>query len=151
MRRRPACSRFRKATAVSVAFHDQRLDLTVLAIVRNGDPGGVQATALMPLDDLQRLSGLSGQINEILIANRGSATTSVELSGDVARAIRPLLIDDATAQRVFGLLSTGIARATVASLLPSLDGPIHDQIAVAASGTRQAGAHRCLQGAHRRS
>ena len=43
---------------------------------------------IVPLDDLQRLVGLDGQINEILIANQGSATTSVELSGEVSRAVR---------------------------------------------------------------
>src|SRR5581483_37551 len=54
--------------------------------------------------------------------------TSVELSTDAARIVRPLLVDDAAARRLFGVLRTDVARATITALLPSLDGRVHDQI-----------------------
>jgi len=113
--------------ALTVVFREQRLDLTVFAVVRNGDPGGIQATSFMPLDDLQRLSGLGTQVNEILIANQGTATMSVDLSQDVSRAVRPLLVDDATARRLHALLRSDAARTTITSLLPSLDGRVREQ------------------------
>ncbi|MDP8923700.1 MAG: ABC transporter permease, partial [Chloroflexota bacterium] len=81
--------------ALRVYYHEQPIDLTVAAVVRTGDLGGVQPTLVMPLDDLQRLGGQPGQINQILVANRGSAASSVQLSQEVARVIRPLLVDEA--------------------------------------------------------
>jgi hypothetical protein len=107
--------------AVRVYYREQPLDLTVAAIVRTGELGGVQATLVMPLDDLQRLANQPGQINQILVANRGSAATSVGLSQDVARAIRPLLVDEATVRQAFALLRSDVARSQLASALSNLD------------------------------
>jgi putative ABC transport system permease protein len=113
---------------LALTYRDQILELTVLEVARNGDPGGLQPTAFVPLDDLQRLAGLDGQINQILIANRGDATTSVRLSGEVTRAVRPHLLDDAVTRRVFALLRTDAARAALTSLIPSLEGRDREQL-----------------------
>ena len=97
------------------------LDVEVAALIRGGDLTGAQATILMPLEELQRLTETPGQINQVLIANRGDATTSVLLSGDVSARIRPLLVDDGAARRIHGLLRTEIARAELSAALPGLD------------------------------
>ena len=89
--------------------------------MRGGDLTGAQATILMPLEELQRLTDTPGQINQIVIANRGDATTSVMLSGEVSARIRPLLVDPESARRIHGLLSTEIARSELSAALPGLD------------------------------
>lgn len=114
--------------ALRVYYKERPLDVTVAAIVRTGELGGVQATLVMPLDDLQRLAEQPRQINQILVANRGSAATSVRLSQDVSRAIRPLLVDDATVRQAFVLLRTEIARSQLAAALPNLDEPTRRQV-----------------------
>lgn len=118
----------RAGDTLSLTFHDLVIDVSVFDVVRNGDPGGIQPAAYLPLNDLQHLAGLDGQINQILIANRGDATTSVRLSTEVSRAVRPHLIDDALARRVHALLRSDNARAVLRSLLPSLEGRDRDQI-----------------------
>lgn len=104
-----------------VQLGERSLDLGVAAIARSGDLTGVQATIVMPLDELQRLTEAPGQINQILIANRGNATTSVLLSQQVAAQIRPLLVDPEAARRIHGLLRSEIARAELTAALPALD------------------------------
>ncbi|MCC6176517.1 MAG: ABC transporter permease [Chloroflexi bacterium] len=105
----------------------RQFEVEVMAVVRNGDLG-VQPTIVMPLDNLQRLLDRPGQINQILVANQGSRTTSVQLSQDVARAIRPYLVDDAAAKRLQELLRSDVARAQVTSVLPSLDPRTREQV-----------------------
>ena len=50
------------------------------AIVERGPLGGSQPTLYVRLADYQRLVGREGQINQILVANRGENSTSVQLS-----------------------------------------------------------------------
>jgi ABC-type antimicrobial peptide transport system permease subunit len=104
-----------------VQLDQQELVLTVGTIARAGDLTGVQSTIVMPLDELQRLTDAPDQINQVLIANRGTATTSVLLSREVAARIRPLLIDPEAARRIHGLLRSEVARAELTAALPALD------------------------------
>ncbi|MCC7371931.1 MAG: FtsX-like permease family protein [Chloroflexi bacterium] len=107
---------------------EHSLELTVAAIARSGDLTGVQATIVMPLDDLQRLTEAPGQINQVLIANRGNSTTSVLLSQEVAARVRPLLVDPEAARRIHGLLRSEIARAELTAALPALDEKTQAQV-----------------------
>ena len=100
---------------------ERSLDVEVAGLVRGGDLTGAQATILMPLEELQRLTDTPGLINQVLIANRGDATTSVLLSGEVSARVRPLLVDEEAARRIHGLLRTEIARAELSAALPGLD------------------------------
>jgi putative ABC transport system permease protein len=104
-----------------IQIGDRSLDVEVAGLMRGGDLTGAQATILMPLEELQRLTDTPGQINQIVIANRGDATTSVMLSGEVSARIRPLLVDPESARRIHGLLSTEIARSELSAALPGLD------------------------------
>ena len=104
-----------------VHYRDRQVDLELAEVVKSGDLGGAQATLALPLPDLQALAGQERRINQILVANRGDAATSVRLSQDVARAIRPLLLDGAAVERLHRLLRTDVARAELAASLPNLD------------------------------
>jgi putative ABC transport system permease protein len=106
----------------------RELDVEVAGLIRSGDLTGVQATIVVPLDDLQRLTEAPGQINQILIANRGDASTSVTLSEQVAGRVRPLLVDAGAARRIFELLRTEVARAELTAALPGLDERSRQQV-----------------------
>jgi hypothetical protein len=51
----------------------QDVDMRVAAVTRSGDVAGAQATVLLPIDRVQQLAERLGQINQILVTNRGSA------------------------------------------------------------------------------
>ena len=104
-----------------VYYRERPIELTVAEVVTNGELGGVQAALLLPLAELQALADQPRQINQILVANRGEATTSVRLSEEVAGAIRPLLVDPAVAERLHRLLRGDVARAELTASLPGLD------------------------------
>jgi len=104
------------------------LEVTVAALSRSGDLTGVQATIVMPLDELQRMTETPGQINQVLIANRGDATTSVLLSQQVSARIRPLLVDPEAARNIHGLLRSEIAQAELTAALPGLDDRSQGQV-----------------------
>ncbi len=113
---------------VRLFYRERQLDLSVGEVVKNGELGGVQPIIVLPLDELQARSDQARQINQILVANRGEAATSVLLSRDVAAIIRPLLVDDEAARRLHGALRTDVARAELASMLPTLDERTRERI-----------------------
>ena len=108
-------------------YRERQIELEVADVVRSGDLGGAQATLVLPLEQFQEAAGLSRQINQILVVNRGAATTSVRLSDDVARAIRPLLVEPAAAERLHALLRSDVARAEIAHLR-DVDGPLRERL-----------------------
>ncbi len=111
-----------------VHLGERSFNLTVAAVLRGGDLTGAQATILIPLDQLQRLTEAPGEINQILVANRGTPSTSVLLSQQVAARVRPLLVDPVAAARIHALLQSEIARAEIVAALPGLDEKIREQV-----------------------
>lgn len=112
----------------------------IRGIVRAGDLGGAQATLFLPMGRLQAMAGHSGEINQILVTNRGDARARLGNSWGVTVALRSALMDDDTANRLFLALGSppareallrGLsrgpeavrAREKVAQLLTALDAP----------------------------
>jgi putative ABC transport system permease protein len=113
------------AAAFLAAEPGSRLDLrtaqNVLAmrvadVVQTGDLGGAQATIYLALDSYQHLTGRSGLINQVLVANQGDATTSSRLSSQVSKTLRLALADRAAAAGLFERLRQESAQALVADL-----------------------------------
>ena len=94
----------------------------VRAVVRSGDLGGAQPTLFLSLITYQRLIGREGSINQILVANRGDASTSVRLSGDVSRSLRVALADRGAAAALFDLFRTETAQNELAGAARSAEG-----------------------------
>ncbi|MFN8635708.1 MAG: FtsX-like permease family protein [Chloroflexota bacterium] len=113
---------------LTIQLGERSFDVTVADSIRGGDLTGAQATIVMPLDELQRLTETPGQVNQILIANRGDASTSVLLSEQVAARVRPLLVDPDAARRIHALLRSEIARAELSAALPGLDERSRSQV-----------------------
>jgi putative ABC transport system permease protein len=63
----------------------------VRAIVRFDGAGSSKSTLLLSLPPAQRLLGKPGRIKEILISNRGGATSGAHLSDQVVSLLRPTL------------------------------------------------------------
>src|SRR4051794_13098187 len=89
-----------------IQLGERSFEVQITGLIRGGDLTGAQATIVMPLEELQRLTESPGQINQILIANQGDPTTSVRLSQEVAAQVRPLLVDPDSARRIHALLSS---------------------------------------------
>src|SRR3954453_2794836 len=111
-----------------IQLGERSFDVQVAGLIRGGDLTGAQATIVMPLEELQRLNESPGQINQILIANRGDSSTSVRLSEQVSTVVRPLLVDPEAARRIHTLLSSDLARAELTAALPGLDDHTREQV-----------------------
>jgi putative ABC transport system permease protein len=94
---------------------------TVKAITRLGGLGGGQATIFVPLARLQDLVSRSDQVNEVLIVNSGDPAQRLKSSWPVTVELRSAFVDDATARRLFRVLSSPPARDLLARAIASPD------------------------------
>lgn len=98
-------------------------DLQVAAITRLGDLGGGQATVFLPLARLQSLLGLEGQVNQVLIANRGDSAERLRHAWPVTVALRAAFLDDFVALQAYRGLRGPAARQAIATALAHAPGP----------------------------
>ena len=90
--------------AVELHLGERTLALTVAGVVKKGGLAGRDPTVLLPLDRAQDIFGRAGQINLIVVSNRGDAVSGVDLSEDVTRDLRVLFSDREVAQDLKQLL-----------------------------------------------
>ena len=79
--------------ALSMFIEGKDFLLTVKAVVERGGLAGREPTMIMPLGPAQDIFGRAGEINTIVISNRGDETEGVELSKDVTKELRVLFND----------------------------------------------------------
>jgi putative ABC transport system permease protein len=89
--------------------HDE-VDLRVRAVTRLGDLGGGQATVFLPIERLQTLMQLDGQVNQVLVLNRGDPTQRLNNSWPVTVELRAAFLDDGSARRLFRAFNQPSAR-----------------------------------------
>ena len=77
----------------------------VKGVVEGGGLAESDPTLILPLARAQRLFGRVGQINIIVVSNRGGVRGGVELSKSVARRLRVLYTDRGVASPLQGLLN----------------------------------------------
>ena len=77
----------------------------VKGVVERGGLAGRDPTLIIPLGRAQGLFGRDGEINSIVVSNRGDALEGVELSKSVARRLRVLYTDRGVASQIKGLLN----------------------------------------------
>jgi len=109
--------------ALQLYLGERVLPLRLAAIFATGDLGGARPTVVLPLAALQAQLDRPGQINQILVVNRGERTRSVERSEAAARELRALLVDDALVARAQALLRRRPARQALDSVATTLRGP----------------------------
>ena len=81
----------------------------VRGVVDRGGLAGDQSTLLIPLVRAQELFGREGQINSIVVSNRGDEESGVELSDVVAQRLRVIFASREVAGELLALLSQGPA------------------------------------------
>ena len=85
----------------------------VRGVVDRGGLAGDQSTLLIPLVRAQELFGREGQINSIVVSNRGDEESGVELSDVVAQRLRVIFASREVAGELLELLSQGPALAAL--------------------------------------
>ena len=96
---------------------------------KTGLPGpGMAAAVVMPLNRAQSLFGKEGQINRILVSNRGGPHEGAELSAQVTKKLRSLLADDAAVSEIVRVLSTPAVRSGLVALRDRLNDEPRDKI-----------------------
>ena len=77
----------------------------VRGVVERGGLAGRDSTLILPLARAQRLFGRVGEINSIVVSNRGDVREGAKLSKSVARRLRVLYTDRGVASQLKGLLN----------------------------------------------
>ena len=77
----------------------------VKGVVERGGLAGRDPTLIIPLERAQGLFGKDGEINSIVVSNRGDVLEGVELSKSVARRLRVIYTDREVASQLKGLLN----------------------------------------------
>ncbi len=106
--------------ALQLRLGDQTLALRLAGLFATGDLGGARPTVVFPLPALQEHLGRPGQINQVLVVNRGDRGNSVRGSAAATRELRGLLIDDATADAVLAALRPEAPRRSLAAVTTGL-------------------------------
>ena len=84
---------------------DGEMPVRVARVVSEKGLAGQEATALLTLDAAQRMFGKPGEINSVLVSNRGDGLEGAELSDEVTERLRGLLTDQEVAAQLVALLN----------------------------------------------
>ena len=95
----------RAGDTLTVYIYGEAQSMTVKGVVQSGGNAGSQPTLLLPLDRAQALFGREGQINSIVVSNRGDAFSGAELSDEVTKTLRVLFTDRAAAGQLKAALN----------------------------------------------
>ncbi|MBI4306202.1 MAG: FtsX-like permease family protein [Chloroflexi bacterium] len=90
-----------------------RHEISVRAVVRNGNLAGSSPRVLMSLADGQGMFARTDQVNRIDISNAGDAFAGNQHSEEVTSTLRLLLADPVAAERLHSVLGTPRNRAMV--------------------------------------
>ena len=106
------------------------LPLTVKDVVNPGALAGArwESTVLMPLDRAQRIFDREGQINSILVSNRGDEMSGADFSEEVTRKLRVLFADPSVAAQLKELLAQEGVLAALDERDESLSGNLKEDI-----------------------
>lgn len=105
-----------------VLVADESLLFKVKGVVNRGGLAGRDSTLLLPLERAQAIFGRAGQINLIVVSNRGDETSGADLSEEVTRKLRVLFADREVASRLKGLLNRGEVLKALGERQESLEG-----------------------------
>jgi putative ABC transport system permease protein len=89
----------------------ERLPITVKGIIQRGGLAGNDPTLLMTLELAQELFERPGEINSIIVSNRGDAVEGLRESKEVTQRLRVLFSDREVASRLKSLLAQKVVLA----------------------------------------
>ncbi len=91
----------------------ERLSVTVKGIVERGGLAGRDPTLLMTLERMQEIFDRRGEINSIVVSNRGDAVEGARVSKEVTKELRVLFSDREVALRLKSLLDQEVVLAAL--------------------------------------
>ncbi len=91
--------------SLTMFLQDGPVELNVVGVAADGGAAGDDETALMSLAQAQEFFGHPGEINSILVSNRGGEQSGADLSDEVTEHLRSMLTDRETAEELKRLLS----------------------------------------------
>ena len=103
-------------------------DLSVVAIASDGGLAGDDETLLLSLPQAQAFFGHPGEVNSILVSNRGDVSSGADLSEDVTEHLRSLLTNEDAAREIKTLLGTPEVVAAIRDLAENQAGAMKDDL-----------------------
>ena len=103
-------------------------DLNVEAIASNGGLAGDDETVLMSLPQAQAFFGHPGEVNSILVSNRGDENSGADLSEDVTEHLRSILTNEDVAREIKELLGAPEVVAAIRKLAEDRSGNMKDDL-----------------------
>ena len=98
----------------------EAVSLRVKGVLERGGLAGFNSTTILPLEHAQSIFGRAGQINSIVVSNRGDETSGVKLSKDVTKRLRVLFSDREVASQLKELLSQEVVLTALKRIEKSL-------------------------------
>ena len=108
---------------------DDTLVIEVYGVVEKGGLAGRDPTLLLPLDRAQSMFGRAGQVNLIVVSNRGDERTGVQLSDEVTDDLRVRFTDRDVAAQLKALLNQDAVLEAIQEKEESLSGSAEEQFA----------------------
>ena len=94
----------RQGDELRLVVSDEPVFFSIRGVVKRGGLAGEGSTMILPLEQAQALFGREGQINSIVVSNRGGDISGVEHSENVTRRLRVLFADPLVAKQLQELL-----------------------------------------------
>ena len=103
-------------------------DLSVEAIASDGGLAGEDETVLLSLPQAQAFFDHPGEVNSILVSNRGDDRSGADLSEDVTEHLRSLLTNENAAREIKTLLGTPEVVAAIRELADDRSGATKEDL-----------------------
>ena len=103
-------------------------DLTVVAIASDGGLAGDDETVLVSLAQAQAFFGHPGEVNSVLVSNRGDESSGADLSEDVTELLRSLLTNEDAAREIKTILGTPEVVTAIRKLAENQTGAMKEDL-----------------------
>ena len=114
--------------ALTMFLQSGTYDLNVAAIASDGGLAGDDETLLLSLPQAQAFFGHPGEVNSILVSNRGDETSGAELSEDVTEMLRSMLTNEDPAREIKALLGAPEVVAAIRELADDRTGATQEDL-----------------------
>ena len=103
-------------------------DLSVVAIASDGGLAGDDETVLVSLAQAQAFFGHPGEVNSVLVSNRGGEISGADLSEDVTELLRSLLTNEDAAREIKTLLGAPEVVTAIRKLAENQTGAMKEDL-----------------------
>ena len=113
---------------IRIFVDSESLSFRVKGVVDRGGLAGDSSTLIIPLERAQAIFNRNGQINSMVVSNRGDETAGADLSEEVTRELRVLFADAAVASQLKVLLNQDLVLVALEQREGSLKDPLRSEI-----------------------